>query len=171
MSPDLQITKRHATVRPEVKKTERKHKGDVRDAIAAFGIDAICALIEEDVGESAIANKIGCSRQSLNAWINADPQHSARVRVSREQSAQDCDYKAEEVLLAIRSDSSPAEVTRARELASHYRWRAKVRNPRNYGDKQEVTAAVTVAEMTSEERQQRVNAIIARANAAAASAQ
>ena len=157
------------TAAPKVK-TVRATPAPAQDKCECFGIEAICAMILQDVTQGDIAAEIGVSPAVLSAWLAASPERSARVRASREQSAQACDDKAEGVLLALRDDSSPAAVTRARELASHYRWRAKVRNPRDFGDKQEVTATVTVAEMTSEERQQRINAIIARANAAAAAA-
>ena len=59
-------------------------------------------------------------------------------------SAYTCDIKAEDAIKAITDDASKSAVARQRELASHYRWRAKVRNPDVYGDrvKQEVTASV-----------------------------
>jgi hypothetical protein len=49
------------------------------------------------------------------------------------------DFKAERVLLDLPDDASPAAMLRARELASHYRWRAKCFNPGDYGDHVQVT--------------------------------
>ena len=69
---------------------------------------------------------------------------SRRKRTGRQSAAETCDRKAEQVLLALRPNSTVAEVARARELAQHYRWQAKVRNPMTHGDKVQVDHKTTV---------------------------
>lgn len=101
----------------------------------AIGIDAICEMIEADMGYLTIAKAHNMGVASFDAWLNADAERSARARESRVKSARQCDDSALDALLAIPDDGTAAVVSRQRELASHFRWRAKTRNPRDYGDK------------------------------------
>jgi len=113
-------------------KTQLAPKFSAIKKLEALGIDAI--LQEVIAGNSftniAKAQNIGIA--SLLNWIEADPDRIARAREARAQSAKIWDEKAEYVL-QIAGD--PFELAKARELASHYRWRAKAVAPRDYGDK------------------------------------
>jgi hypothetical protein len=62
------------------------------------------------------------------------------MREARAKSAKVWDEKAEQV---VRDAPDKFELEKARELAHHYRWRAKAIAPRDYGDKvtQEHTGA------------------------------
>lgn len=115
-----------------------KHQIAVAAGLDAIGVDAICAWIEEDKSYRWIAQECGVSVSVLYRWIEATEERSARVAASRAFSAHACDDKAEIYLGTIPDDGTPAQIARARELASHMRWRAKVRNPQ-YGDKTETT--------------------------------
>lgn len=130
------------------------------DKINAIGIDAICVMIEQDMHYTQIAASIGVSQPLLSEWIAADPDRSARAKESRQKSANACDIKAETALMAIGDEAKAGEIARQRELASHYRWRAKVRNPREYGDKLNLDADVTVKTMTDEQLDSRISALV-----------
>ena len=124
----------------------QRHKGDATRAIeAAGGIDWVCEQIEADLSYRDIAETAGVKIPTLRYWLEADPARSARARAARTQSAAECDQKALEVLKNAERDQ--IEMTRAREIAQHYRWRAKVRDPRRYGDKLAVDATLNVGEM------------------------
>lgn len=81
-----------------------------------------------------IAEHFGVSLGTVHNFTSKD-EHSARVREARMISASTFDDKAEEVLR-----DETLEFARARELASHYRWRASKRKPKEYGDKLDVTS-------------------------------
>lgn len=102
------------------------------------GIDAIAQMIAEGNNLRQIAEEIGVSKSYLADWIAADKGRTARARESRQLVAEDADYKAEKILLDLPKDATGAQIAQARELASHYRWRAKAFCPRDYGDKQEI---------------------------------
>jgi hypothetical protein len=119
-----------------------------RNKIDALGLDAMCEELCAGGTLTAIAKRLEVNIASLLAWIEADPNRSARTRESRVKSAQMWDEKAETVLVDA---ADLFELAKARELAQHYRWRAKAVAPREYGDKvtQEHTGAeggpITVA--------------------------
>lgn len=105
-----------------------------------FGIDTICDMITNGHSLTKIAADIGIHAATLIRWLESDPQRSAYAREARIRSAKIWDEKAEAVIAAA---PDKFELDRARELAHHYRWRAKAIAPREYGDKvqQEVTGA------------------------------
>lgn len=99
-------------------------------------IDDIVELILEGKTFREIASKKGVALGTLHSFITLD-EHSVRVRNALEVSASSYADKAEEVLILAEKDS--IEMTRARELAQHYRWKAGKRNPKKYGDKLDLT--------------------------------
>lgn len=105
---------------------------------AAGGIDWVCEQIEDDIFYKDIARKLGVPKSKLIEWVHADKDRSAQARKSMKAAAYECDRKAEEILKDIPNGNDPGAIARARELASHYRWRAKVRCPDTYGDRQKV---------------------------------
>jgi CRISPR/Cas system-associated protein Csm6 len=76
---------------------------------------------------TAIAKGLGVARSSLQAWLAADPKRTQRAIDARRLSADAWDELAEEVLLSAKDH---VEVARARELASHHRWKASKAGPR-----------------------------------------
>lgn len=120
------------------KKIKSEKKTRPSDVFDENFINEICYRLEADMSQLQIAKEFNISDSLLSEWINAQPGRIARVRASRAKAADACDTKAEDVLLNLTPDATAAEVARARELANHYRWRAKVRNPQQYGDKQQV---------------------------------
>ena len=97
-------------------------------------------------GESyrSIADKLKVNLSTLYYFINK-PERSARTHEAVELSAIRCDEQAYEILLKADKD----DIMRARELAQHLRWKAKVRSPKKYGDKQTVehkgTAPISIS--------------------------
>jgi hypothetical protein len=98
--------------------------------------DALVAMIEDgDASLQSIADQWGVSKLQLARWIDASPERAARCREARKAAADWCDRQAEKVLLDLRPNATGAEIARARELASHYRWRARVRDPERYAER------------------------------------
>lgn len=110
-------------------------KPEARIAIEAVGIDGVISKIEEGDSLTKIAKGIGVARGSLVTWIDADPDRSARARSAIEAAAEADDERALEAIEALNKDSTPGDIAKAREKASHHRWRAKIKNPRRYGDR------------------------------------
>jgi hypothetical protein len=103
-----------------------------RDRCTAFGLQRICEMITAGESMTGIAAQIGVHVSTLIEWSEDDPQRTARLREARQRSARVWDERAESVIAAA---SDPFELNRARELAHHYRWRAKAIAPREYGDR------------------------------------
>lgn len=98
----------------------------------AYGVDAVCADIGDQMSLTAIAKAQGVSIGSLLTWCEADPERSARVREARTLMARYWDERAEVVISEAKDDF---ELKKARELAHHYRWRGSKIAPKEYGDK------------------------------------
>lgn len=106
--------------------------------MAELNIDAICEDIISGLSYRAIAAKYGTNYTAVFKFVS-DENHSARVTHARLLSGDIYADKAEQVL--IEADGTMTEVTRAKELASHYRWKASKVNPKTFGDKVDVTSA------------------------------
>lgn len=121
-------------------KNKPGQKPVARDKCDAFGLDKVCELITAGDSMTAIAAQIGVHISTLIEWSEQDAQRSARMREARQRSARVWDERAEYV---ITTAGDPFELNKAKELAHHYRWRAKAIAPREYGDKvtQEHTGA------------------------------
>lgn len=109
--------------------------------LEAAGIDRVCEMIRNGELMSEIAASLGVSKSSLTEWIQADGERSARARASRALTAQHWDEKAE---AEIARATDPFEISRAKELAHHYRWRASKIAPTEYGEKIGVEHSGTV---------------------------
>jgi hypothetical protein len=107
-------------------------KPKARNALDALGIEAVCAAIADKQTLTQIAEDAGVSIGSLSAWLDADPERSARAREVRRAMARVWDEAAESEL---RQAGDPFELSRAKELAQHFRWRAKAAAPKEYGDR------------------------------------
>lgn len=94
--------------------------------------DQILLRIEGGESISCIAASLGKNRSVLWRWLQSDEQRSARAKASREVSAQAYDELAEKV---IREAADVFELSRAKEIAHHYRWRASKIAPKVYGDR------------------------------------
>jgi transcriptional regulator with XRE-family HTH domain len=127
------------------------------EKLDGFGLEAFCDAITDGKSYQQIAEQLGIARSSVARWLALDAERSARVREALRDSAAAEDDKAEAVLL-----DKTMDIHRARELASHYRWRARVRNPREYGEKLDINQTTTVVNLSDDEIQRRRLALEAR---------
>ncbi len=98
-----------------------------------FDIDIVCNMLVEGKKWVDIAESFKVPVSTLHSFISNDNEFSVRAGEARKQSADSYAEKAELVLLLAEKDL--IEISRARELAQHYRWMAGKRNPRTYGEK------------------------------------
>lgn len=117
-----------------------------RNALDKYGLDAICADITAGSTLTGISKVLKVDISSLIAWVELEPQRSARVRNARISSAKMWDEKAETLLAGAKTDFKLAQ---AKELAHHYRWRASKTAPKEYGDKTAVehSGSVTLQQL------------------------
>jgi hypothetical protein len=127
-----------------------------------LGIDAFCDAVIDGKSYRRIAEENGCTSAYVVKWLSADSERSVRARNARMLSAQTADELAEETL----RDSTLDPMIR-RELASHYRWRAKVVNPREYGEKLQIDGKMEVNTLTDAQIEARALAIRSRLAASA----
>lgn len=116
-----------------------------QEILNGIGIDRFCEMIAEDMSYRDIAKEIGVSKSTIGDWVGSDPGRSARVREALKDSAQVCDAKGLAALQGLPDEPTAGQVAKAREIASHYRWRAKARNPAEYGDKVDLTGEISVS--------------------------
>lgn len=102
-----------------------------------LNIDDIITQIIDGKTFRQMAAQFSVPLSTLHDFI-AKAEHSARARAALELSASQYANKAEEVLINAKGNS--IEISRARELAQHYRWMAGKRNPKTYGDKIDMTS-------------------------------
>lgn len=107
-------------------------KAPAADKLDAYGVDAVCEDIIAGTSLTAIAGNRGVALSRLLAWIDADPERSARVREARTATGKLWDERAE---ACIRDAVDEFDLKKARELAHHYRWRAAKIAVKEYGDK------------------------------------
>ena len=110
------------------------------------GIEAVCEMVCELMSTREIAQRCGVRQSHLIEWLWSKPDRSARYLDARALSAEGWEERAMEVLLASGGDM--VSVTRAREIASHLRWRASHANAKRFGDRQHVeVSGVTLGEL------------------------
>lgn len=116
------------------------------EALDRYGLDAICDDIIDGKSYAQICQKLEIGKSAMSRWLAMDSDRSARVAEALRQSAQGEDDKAELTLL-----DKTMDIQRARELAFHYRWRARVRNPHDYGEKVQIDQTTRVVNLSEEE--------------------
>lgn len=122
-----------------------------------MGLDAICDRIinGDSVRQICLKEEIGVA--SFWKWVASDAERSARVTSARVASAATLEEDAGSVL-----EDKQIPVDRAREIASHKRWQAKIRNPRQYGEKLELSGGLDIQNLSEQEIDSRAAAIAAR---------
>lgn len=109
-----------------------KKKGEATRTLDQIGIQAICDMLRDGMSYGQVARATGQEKPTLLRWIEADPDRSASAREAKIASAREWDERAEQGILTA---MTPFELARAKELAHHYRWRAKCYSPKEYGEK------------------------------------
>lgn len=110
---------------------------------AVGGMEWICDRILDGQTQRAIAAEVGITPTNLMKYISSCPERTALAREARRTSAARYGEMALEAIEDIPDAAPAATVARQRELALHYRWEAKVRDPSKFGDKLDITATVT----------------------------
>lgn len=126
----------------------------------AGGLDWLLGEIREGRGKRSLAAELGLKPSTLLLWLRSDPDRSARADAAWAESAEMFDEEALEVL------RTEEDVQRAREIASHLRWRSKTRQPQRYGDRQTVDLNATVAAMDTDELMREIAKLQAQLGAA-----
>lgn len=134
------------------------------DRVEAYGIDAVCQDIVDGHTLGDIAKAIGVSSGTLAQWLAATPERSLRARDARRVTATLWDERAE---LAIFSARDAFELSKARELAVHYRWRSAKMAPADYGDKIDVGGKVDIKVIPDDKLEARLLELIGKAGIAA----
>ncbi|MEB0112781.1 hypothetical protein QN397_15595 [Variovorax sp. RTB1] len=130
-----------------------------REKLDALGLNAVADLIASGTSYREVAKKAGVSYGALQDWIRIDADRSRACARAREASGQANDEMAEAVILAA---TDLFELAKARELAVHYRWRAKAVNPRSYGDRTAVDVNARV-EIKASELDARIEVLLRKA--------
>jgi len=133
--------KKPAPAKPITKPAVRKKASPAQDKLNALGAEVIVAKIKSGQTYREIADEVGVGLATLFDWIEASPERSHACATARESSAQAFDDMA---IAELRGAADAFELSKAKELAVHYRWRSKVSNPRRYGDKIDLTATQTI---------------------------
>ena len=79
-----------------------------------------------------IAEEAGVAVSHLLRWIDREPGRRDRIDEIRRKCAQMWEERAERIITEAKTSF---ELTKARDLAHHYRWRASRIAPKKYGDK------------------------------------
>lgn len=119
-----------------------------KEKLDQLGVEWLCNQIIDGQSQTSIAQSVGVSLATLSNWIAADIERSARVREARIASSRAYDEKAEQALMDARD---PFELAKARELASHYRWKASKTNPKEYGERVEIDQKMSITDLTEEQ--------------------
>lgn len=103
--------------------------------------------VEQSISNGTTITKtctsLGSNLSSLWNFLNhADnSDFSARIKAAMVKSAASFAEKGLEVLEQAKGGNM-AEMSRAREIAQHYRWMAGKRNPREYGEKVQIDQTI-----------------------------
>ncbi len=129
--------KAKAAKKPAAKKAAPKRKLGrkpvVRDKLDVLGTDKFVERVTGGESFSSVARSLNVSLSALAEWIERDSVRSARVKSARILSAGAYADKAEDEL---KGATDHFGLAKAKELAHHYRWVSKTRDPGTYGDKQ-----------------------------------
>lgn len=97
-----------------------------------YGIDRVCDSLIQGVSLNKIAKEFESDHAQLCQWVESDKSRSEKVKEARRISARHWDEHAE---WRVDSAKDMFELAKARELAVHYRWRAKMVAPKDYADR------------------------------------
>jgi hypothetical protein len=131
-----------------------------QNKLDALGVDWVVAAISDGKTYRHIANVAGVGLGTLATWIEADPERSRACARARELSAQAFEERAEE---AIADAKDMFELAKAKELAAHWRWRAKAVNPKSYGDKVDIKGELGLKALPQTQIDEELGKLLAKA--------
>lgn len=112
-------------------------------------------MLSEGKDYATVSKRFGCHVATFAKWIDATEERALAVSRARQQASFLFIQQAEDAL--SRPNMTNTEVTQARELASHLRWKAKAFNPRIFGDKQQIEMSGSVkAELSDDDVDKRL---------------
>lgn len=105
------------------------------ERLVSFGEDRIVEMIFSGSTQDEISKLVGVGVGSLNTWLHAVPERSARAREAMSASAEAWLDRGFDALNSAPPDN--AEIARARAIEQHCARRAAIRNPK-YGEKKSI---------------------------------
>jgi CRISPR/Cas system-associated endonuclease Cas1 len=111
----------------------KKNKLKTQKEILIENAEDVLEMLRQAKSYEDIQKKFCVHAKYVSDFI-ANSEYSTRAREAQKESAETYFVKAEKAILEIDSADTNAKVTRQRELASHYRWAARVKNPSRFGD-------------------------------------
>ena len=111
----------------------KKDKLKTQKQILIENAEDVLEMLRQAKSYEDIQQKFCVHAKYVSDFI-ANSEYSARAKEAQKESAETYFVKAEKAILEIDSADTNAKVTRQRELASHYRWAARVKNPARFGD-------------------------------------
>lgn len=120
-----------------------------------YGIERMCEDTMNGDSLSKMAQGIGVSIGALAKWLAKTPDRTHAMNEARRLSARVHDENA---LQVIRGATNFLELGKAREEASHLRWRASKTAPKEYGDRQHIELDAKVT-MTPEQQLAKLDAL------------
>lgn len=124
-----------------------------RERLDELGTEAVALKIADGATYREIAGDAHVGLGTLCAWIESDPERSQACARAREISAQAFEERAQE---EIQHAKDPFELSKAKELAIHWRWRAAVTNPK-YNPKTEHKHSGSLTIKTAEQELAELN--------------
>jgi transposase-like protein len=103
---------------------------------APDALDAVCLRIEGGDTLTEIAKDYGIHKSMLSRWMRTTDERRQRYDDARRLSAEALSEEAAENIASARTK---LEAQKARDLAHHLRWMAKMRDPARFADRVAVT--------------------------------
>ena len=97
--------------------------------------------IASGVSQSEICKRMGIPNMTMCDWLS-DSVRAARARTARLQSAEAWMLRGKEYLENVAEDATNPQIQKAKLLSEHCYRMAKIVNPREYGDKIDVTGKI-----------------------------
>lgn len=146
------LRREKTAAREETRKAKASGKPpSTAEILDRYGLDAILDEIERGKFMPAIAAEIGVPRRTMVDWINRDETRRLAVEAAQLEAGNAYAAKAEAVLTNLPDDPSTGAIAKARELASQYRWMAKMMNRAVYGDQAKVEVVTPASELSDEQ--------------------
>lgn len=138
------------------------HAADTYDPELA---DKACDLIEfEAFWPEQAARTVGLNgRRTLENWAKTHPDFAQKYARARANASHRFATKAIEILenAASNSDMPGTQIQAVRNCADGYKWYASKLEPKIYGDKLDLTATVGVIQLTDNQIDAKLDALLA----------